>query len=218
MQATYSIGVLSQKGGVFKSTIARTLGVAFTLNGWKAKLIDLDTKQATITQWHKRRLEAGITPDVPCQMFGTVASAARNGGEADLYIFDGVPHATTETVEVAKLCNMLILPTGLAIDDLEPTVVLANTLMDKHGIPAERIVFTLTKASTSTAEIAAAREYLNKTRFQTLDGSIQIKPAFSRALDAGLSLIETPFKGPRAQATEVVNAAIAKFSALTAGS
>lgn len=215
MQASYSIGCISQKGGVTKSTIARALGVAFTLLGWKTKLIDLDTKQATITQWHQRRLAAGITPDVPCQMFGNVASAARMGGEADLYIFDGTPHATTETVEIAKLCDMLVLPTGLSIDDMEPTVTLANTLADKHGIPVERMVFTLAKAGSSIAEIAAARDYLSKTRFHTLDGAIQLKPAFSRALDAGLSLIETPFKGPRAQATEVVNAAIERFSALT---
>lgn len=214
MKATYAIGCISQKGGATKSTMARTLGVAFTLNGWKTKLIDLDTKQATITDWHQRRLDAGITPDVPCQMFGNVASAAKLGGEADLYIFDGTPHATTETVEIAKLCDMLILPTGLSIDDLKPTVTLANTLADKHGVPVEKMVFTLAKAGSSAAEIDDARAYLSKTRFHTLDGAIQIKPAFSRALDAGLSLIETPFKGPRDQATKVVNAAIEKFNEL----
>lgn len=218
MQASYSIGCLSQKGGVTKSTFANTLGVAFTLSGWATKLIDLDAKQATISEWQRRRLAAGITPEVPCQMFGNVASAVRLGGEADLYIFDGAPHATTETVEIAKLCDMLVLPTGLSIDDLAPTVTLANTLADKHGIPVERIVFTLAKAGSSVAEVAAARDYLSKTRFHTLAGAIQLKPAFSRALDAGYSLIETPFKGPRAQATEVINAAMAKFTELTASS
>lgn len=215
MQATYAIGCLSQKGGVLKSTISGATGVAFTINGWKTKLIDLDIKQATLSKWCLRRMSAGFTPDVPCQMFNSVASALRQAGEADLYVFDGAPHATVETVEIAKICNMLILPTGLSIDDLEPTVTLANTLADKHGIPIERMVFALTKAGSSTVEIAAARDYLNKTRFHTLDGAIQLKPAFSRALDAGLSIIETPFKGPRAQAMEVINAAIAKFSSLT---
>ncbi|MEE1883372.1 ParA family protein [Pseudomonas soli] len=218
MQASYSIGCLSQKGGVLKSTLSEALTVAFTLNGWLVKLIDLDPKQATSSDWHKRRLAAGHEPVMPCQLFGSLAAALRQAGEADLYVFDGAPHATTDTAEIAKLCDMVVLPTGLTIDDLSPAVTLANTLTDKHGIPAEKIVFALTKAGSSKAEVADAREYLRKTRFHTLDGAIQLKPAFSRALDAGLSLIETPFKGPRAQATEVINAAITKFTELTAAS
>lgn len=209
----YKIGFGSQKGGVWKSTLARALGTAFAANDWSVKIADLDTKQGTCTAWQQRRLRNGITPDVPVQMFGNVATAISKAGDADLLIFDGAPHASTETVEIAKACDLMILPTGLSVDDLEPTVTLANTLADKHGIEPRRIVFALCKA-TSTAEVQAAREYLGKTRFATLEGSIQHKPAYSRALDAGQSLIETPYKAPREQAMQVVQSAIAKFEEL----
>jgi chromosome partitioning protein len=209
----YKIGFGSQKGGVWKSTLARALGTAFATNDWSVKIADLDTKQGTCTAWQQRRLRNGITPDVPVQMFGNVATAISKAGDADLLIFDGAPHASTETVEIAKACDLMILPTGLSVDDLEPTVTLANTLADKHGIEPRRIVFALCKA-TSTAEVQAAREYLGKTRFATLEGSIQHKPAYSRALDAGQSLIETPYKSPREQAMQVVQSAIAKFEEL----
>lgn len=208
------IGLGSQKGGVWKSTIARALGVAFTQNDWSVKIIDLDTKQGTCTAWQQRRLRNGITPDVPVQMFGNVATAIAKSSDADLLIFDGAPHATTETVEIAKAVDMMILPTGLSIDDLEPTVTLANTLTDKHGIDPARIVFALCKA-TSAAEVQAAREYLGKTRFATLDGAIQHKPSYSQAMDAGQSLIETPHPSPRKQAIELVTAAVEKFQELS---
>lgn len=209
----YKIGLGSQKGGVWKSTLARALATAFAASGWSVKIADLDTKQGTCTAWNQRRLRAGITPDVPVQMFGNVASAISKAGDADLLIFDGAPHASAETVEIAKASDLMILPTGLSLDDLEPTVTLANTLADKHGIPVERIVFALCKF-TSQAELRAARTYLAKTRFETLDGAIQHKPAFSAAMDNGLSLIETPYKAPRAQALELISAAIAKFETL----
>jgi chromosome partitioning protein len=210
----YKIGLGSQKGGVWKSTLARALATAFASNGWAVKIADLDTKQGTCTAWQQRRLRAGISPDVPVQMFGNVATAVARASDADLLIFDGAPHASIETVEIAKASDLMILPTGLSIDDLEPTVTLANTLTDKHGIPADRIVFALCKA-TSPAEVRAAREYLGKTRFATLDGAIQSKPAFSSALDAGLSLIETPYRGPREQAAQLITSAVSKFEELT---
>ncbi|MBP5971039.1 ParA family protein [Pseudomonas iridis] len=213
MQIPYAIGCISQKGGTCKSTMARALGTAFALAGWSTKIIDLDTKQATATEWQQRRLEAGITPDVPVQLYGNVATALKRSGDADLLIFDGAPHASEETVRIAQASQLLILPTGLSLDDLRPTVTLANTLADQHAIPTERMVFALCKTSGSAAELAAARTYLGKTRFAILDGSVPQKPAYSRAMDEGRSIIETPYKAPREQALQVIQSAVAAFQA-----
>lgn len=210
----YVIGCVSQKGGPGKSTFARGLGVGFALNDWQVLLADLDTKQGTATAWQQRRLAAGHLPEVPVQMFANVATALRRAGQADIVIVDGAPHASAETVEIARAADLLLIPTGLALDDLEPAVTLANTLTDRHDIPRERLAFALCKTGSSAAELEAAREYLGKTRFATLAGAIPHKPAFSRAMDAGLSVIETPYRAPREQALEVVQAAIARFEQL----
>lgn len=212
----YVIGCVSQKGGPGKSTMARALGAAFALNEWQVLIADLDTKQGTATAWQQRRLRAGITPEVPVQMFGNVATALRKAGDADIVIIDGAPHASSDTVEIAKASDLLLIPTGLALDDLEPAVTLANTLADKHDIPTERIAFVLCKTGSSAAELNEARAYLGKTRFSTLDGEIPQKPAFSRAMDAGLSIIEAQYKAPREQAVAVIEAAVARFQTLIA--
>ena len=215
MQTPLAIGCISQKGGAWKSTLARALGTTYTVAGWQIKIIDLDTKQGTATNWQQRRLQAGIEPTVPVQMYGNVAAALSRAGDADLYIFDGPANATEETVKIAKACNLLILPTGLTLDDLQPQVALANSLTDLHGIPTENIVFALCKATKRSKPIADARDYLGKTRFAILDGAIQHQDSYADAMNKGRSITETPFKAPRAKAMEVIQSAVDHFERLT---
>lgn len=60
----------------------------------------------------------------------------------DMMIMDGAPHATLATVEIGKRAHLVILPTGLSLDDLEPTVLLANALTNEHGVPLKRIAMS----------------------------------------------------------------------------
>jgi chromosome partitioning protein len=216
MSPIFAIGCISQKGGAWKTTIARALGTTYSLAGWAIKIIDLDTKQATATNWQQRRLAAGIEPTVAVQLYGNVAAAMSRAGDADLYIFDGPANATEETVKIAKASNLLILPIGLTLDDLEPQVALANSLVDLHAIPVERIVFALCKASKRAAPVDAAREYLGKTRFAILDGTIQQADCYASAMNEGKSITETPFPGPKGKAMEVIQSAVDHFERLTA--
>ena len=50
------IGVVSQKGGVGKSTIARMIAREFAAQDWRVKIGDLDISQATSFKWRSRRL------------------------------------------------------------------------------------------------------------------------------------------------------------------
>ena len=54
------ISLISQKGGVGKSGIARLLAVEFVRAGWSVKIADLDTMQGTSTKWKARRDRAGM--------------------------------------------------------------------------------------------------------------------------------------------------------------
>lgn len=48
---TYIIGMVSQKGGVGKSTLARMMAREFVAGGLTTKIADLDTQQQTCTHW-----------------------------------------------------------------------------------------------------------------------------------------------------------------------
>lgn len=211
----YMIGVVSQKGGVGKSTIARALAVAYAKAGWSVKVADLDINQGTSFEWQKRRLQAGIEPVVPVEVFATVTQARRVEAHHDLLIFDGAPHATQGTVEIAKIAGMVILPTGLSLDDLLPTVLLANTLVSKHGIQPERLAIALSRAGESSRELDDARAYLSGTPYHILSGHLQEKTAFRLAQDEGRSVIECKWQRPREQAEQMVDAIISRFELLT---
>lgn len=211
----YKLGVVSQKGGVGKSTIARATAAAYAVAEWNVKIADLDINQSTSFSWLQRRLQADVTPVVGVECFGTVTQALRVADGYDLMIFDGAPHATKATVEIAHASDLLVLPTGLSLDDLLPTVVLANTLAEKHSIPTNRISFALCRAGNSEKELDEAKAYLSATPFHLLDGVMFEKTAFRRAHDGGLSAIETQYKAPREQADQLVQAIINRLEFLT---
>src|SRR5215203_4751375 len=66
------IGVVSQKGGVGKSTLARLTAREFATSGWNVKIADLDVSQGTSFNWQARRLQNTVEPAVAVERFGTV--------------------------------------------------------------------------------------------------------------------------------------------------
>jgi chromosome partitioning protein len=207
--------VLSKKGGPGKSTISRALGVALAQNEWDVKIADFDLDQMTTTNWARRRLKNGHKPEVAAEVFGSLPKALRQAGDYDALIIDGTPAASTLTAEIALVSDLVILPTGLCLDDLQPTVELAETLHTKHGVPAERIVFALNHAGDSTAELSDAQVYLGKTRFALMEGPVQQKVSYSRAHDLGLSIIEAQAKGPREKAELLIQSIVNRINELT---
>lgn len=54
------------------------------------------------------------------------AIADYNKGEMHLLIFDGAPAASKTKLQIAKSSQLILLPTGISLDDLEPKVRLAH--------------------------------------------------------------------------------------------
>jgi chromosome partitioning protein len=121
------LGMISQKGGVGKSTLARLIAREYAAAGWNVKIADLDVSQGTSFNWQARRLQSGLDPVVPVERFGAVDQALKSHDHYDLMILDGAPHSTAATLKIAEAAHVVVLPTGLALDDLEPSVLLAQS-------------------------------------------------------------------------------------------
>lgn len=189
---TYIVGIVSQKGGIGKSTLARLLACEFVKGGLSSKIADLDTQQKTSTDWASDRAEASIEPEIQVQPFGNIKTALKECNRFDTYIFDGRPHSSQQTIEVAKISDLIVIPTGQTKDDLSPAVKLAHNLANL-GIGTEKISFAFVKTTNSDAEIKAARDYLAQTEYITLAGHIPVSTAYGIAHDAGKSVAETPY-------------------------
>lgn len=195
----YIIAMVGQKGGVGKSTLARIIAVEATKGGLDTKIADLDTQQMTCVNWTTRRAENGLSPDIRVEPFKFVSAALKDAPNFDIFIFDGAPHSSRETLQACLSSDMIIIPTSEGLDDLQPSVILANNLF-KKGISPEKIAFALCIVSDSERELKSAREYLGKTPYKVLDGEIPFRAAFKTAMDQGKAITETAFKTLRKKA------------------
>jgi chromosome partitioning protein len=186
------IAICSQKGGVGKSTLSRLIAREYANAGWSVKIADLDVSQATSFSWQGRRLQNDIKPVIPVERFGTVEQALKFTAALDLLVIDAPPHSSAATLKIAKAANLVILPTGLSLDDMEPQVRLAHELL-KKGIPKPKIAFALCRVGDSHLELSEAQSYVADAGYLVLAGSIPEKIAYRRAADAGCSLTETRF-------------------------
>lgn len=204
---TYIVGVVSQKGGSGKSTIARLFARELSKDGFRVKIADLDTQQTTSTLWAADRSENGIEPDIQVQPFGNVRLALAESKLFDAYILDGRPHASQQTIEIAKASTLTIIPTGQTKDDLRPAVTLAHALANA-GVYVRRIAFALIKTTSSDVEVAAARAYLDQTDYKVLEGYVPVSTAYGVAHDSGKALTETSFKSLNQKAERLAQSII----------
>ena len=183
------IGIISQKGGVGKSTLARMIACEYASAGWQVKIADLDTSQGTSYQWNSRRLAHNVEPVIAVEQFASVAHALRLSDNYDLMIFDGAPHSNATTIQIAKSSELVILPTGIALDDLEPTVRLAHELK-RNAIEPARIAIAFCRVGDSAAELEEATDYIKKAGYGLLRGSLPERTGYRRASDAGRAATE----------------------------
>ena len=207
------IGVVSQKGGVGKSTVSRMLAREYANAKWDVLIADMDVQQGTSTDWYTRRLENGLEPEFSVQKFSSTDRALKQGDKYDLVIFDGAPHATLQTKQIAKTSNLVILPVGNSKDDLIPQIRLAHELSDV--IESRRIFFVLTRVGDSVAENEATVDWIKQAGYKVLVGTIPERTAYRTAMDSGRTLTETSFKSLNGKADEVVQSIVDIFKTLT---
>src|ERR1700759_1210838 len=105
----YVIAIISQKGGVGKSTIAVHLAAEAQAQGQRVLLLDLDP-QGSAMEWANRRGDR--PPDVsganPASV-GKEINRARDDGY-DLVLIDTAPHADHAALQSARAADLVLIP------------------------------------------------------------------------------------------------------------
>ncbi len=203
---TTIIAFVSQKGGVGKSTLSRALAREASTGGLKTKIADLDTQQGTSVDWNRTRLNAGIEPEVAAEAFATAAQALKIAAQYDLLIIDGPARTSTGTLEIARVADLVVQPTGASVDDLRPAVREFHALV-QAGIAKDKLAFALNRIGTPTEE-AEARAYLTEAGYTVLDGCLLERPAYRKAQNSGHSVTETSFRNLNTRADALIQALI----------
>lgn len=200
------IAFVSQKGGVAKSTLARGVATEAAKSDLNVKIADLDTQQGTFIEWHRVRLNNGYKSIGSVEVFAKAKKAIKEADNYDLLVIDGAARASSATLEIASVADLIILPTCASRDDLIPSIRLAHELQQK-GTPNKDIALALTRVSTQ-AEIEDAKEFIQQSGYQVLDGALYEKAAYRQAQNEGLSITETRYKSLNKKADEILNSII----------
>ena len=200
------VAFCSQKGGVSKSSLARALAVEAARTGLAVKIADLDVGQGSTVDWHKDRIAGGFEPGIAVQLHRGPKEAISQAGRLDLLVIDGPARADKDTIEIARLSDLVVLPTGASLDDLRPAIRTANSLKTAK-LPLHHIVFVLSRIGTE-AEADAARGYIGEAGYRVAPGYIPERPAFRAIQNEGRSITEVRYVGLKASTEIVIQALV----------
>ncbi|MCP1540086.1 ParA family protein [Methylorubrum extorquens] len=187
-----TLAVLSQKGGVGKSTIARLMATAYAGAQWRVKIADFNVKQLTSVDWSASRMAAEIQPEVPAEAFSSVKQALRQNLHYDLMVFDGKPDSDVTSLEIARESDVILLPAGVSGDDLRPQVKFAHELVSR-GVDRARIHFVINKTLESAASISDARGFIEAAGYRVLATDLPSKTGYQLAQNMGRAISESAF-------------------------
>jgi len=183
--------VVSQKGGVGKSTLCQLIAREAAIGGKSAKILDFDVKQMTSTDWVRARLERDLEPAIEAEPIKNIDKALKHNRDYDIIVLDGAPGAPKRTAELLPACDLIVLPTGSSRADLVPTLALARRIAEMK-LATDGPVFALCRIMTA-AEAAEARATIGNAGFETFVGELIERPGYRQAQNFGRSATETAF-------------------------
>jgi chromosome partitioning protein len=198
------IGVVSQKGGVGKSTLCQLIAREAAAQGKQAKILDFDVKQMSSVDWVRARLERDYEPAVEAEPTKDVRKALKLNRDYDVVVLDGAPGSPKRTNDMVSESDVIILPTGASRADLVPTIALARRIVDASH-DGKGPFFALCRVMTDS-EVAEARSAIGAAGFTTLDGELIERPGYRQAQNFGRSASETAFPSLNARAKRLARA------------
>lgn len=190
------ITVAMQKGGVGKSTLARSLAVAAARDGLSVLILDMDAQQS-VSQWAERR-----DADMPVVVFSTENELPKRldqaKGVADLVIIDTPPARSTEAPAAVEAADLVLIPTT---PDVEPLEQMPRTLRLCRGF--SRPVYAVVNMANPTgpAEVVQTREVIEAMGARAAPIVLHRRKAHRDASALGLTVQESE---PASKAAEEV--------------
>ena len=189
-----TLAIISQKGGVGKTTIATALAVAAEMDGKSAAVFDLDP-QASATFWHDTR-EAenpAVVSIAPARLKHVLDAAAESG--CNLAIIDAPPFAKDIAYEAAQHADFILIPTRPAVLDV---MAMTRTLeLVRHYSKPSAVVLTF--CPILGREITDTEDAIKQLKATLAPVRIHNRVAYSRAQQTGLTAQEFEPDGKAAE-------------------
>lgn len=193
------IGLLNQKGGVGKTTLAVNLAAALTLRGSRVLLIDADP-QGSALDWAAAREGAplfavvGLPRPTVHKEIGVVAQGY------DHVVIDGPPRVTDLARSAIMASDLVLIPVQPSPYDIwaadEVVKLIAEARVYKENLKS---VFAVNRKIANTAIGRDVGEALAAYPVPVLQASITQRVVFAEAVAQGKSIFEIDPDGPAAK-------------------
>jgi chromosome partitioning protein len=160
------------------------------------------------------RMEANITPSVAAEPFSSTKQALKQ--DVDLLVLDGRPDSDTTSLDCAKIADLVLIPTGEALDDLKPQVLFAHELKSR-GIPTNKLLFVVNNAK-SDISVSDAQRYINEANFSSTENSLGARTGYTIAQNRGLAVSETSYPSLNERADILASEIVEKATQLSRSS
>ena len=210
---SYVVAFISQKGGVGKSTLTRALAVALVKNGYSVKVADLDTQQGTVLDWHRRRMDNDIEPIInSVECYKQLSQAISGSDDYDFLIIDAPARSSRGTLDISKIADIIIQPSGAGLDDLAPAILVFHELIKKK-INKKKLFMALCRVGTES-EVEEAGDYIRTAGYEIISGCLYEKASYRQAQNEGKTILENRFLPLRKKADEVIQSIMDNFTDL----
>ena len=185
-----TVALLARKGGTGKTTLAVHLAVLAAESGRRVLLVDTDPQRSAGDWWRVRKTDDPRLVECAAKRVPAVLEAATKDG-IDLVVVDTRPSVEADTAEIARLSDMVLIPTRPGILDLRAIAATVEVVLAAKR--AAWIVLNAVPAARGFGEnglTAEARRALAAYRIPLAEAAIGTRAAFAHALIDGRSVTE----------------------------
>ena len=205
----------SQKGGVGKSTLARSTAVALAYTGRKVLLADFDVDQRTCVRWQAQRVARALEPRIEVEAFSKEKKLGRVEYDYQDIVIDTRGQHDELSLDLATSADVVFLPSSFSMDDVSPTLRVVESLRNA-GVPSARIAIVFCRTGGSKKQGQLARSILAMNRIAVLDLYLPQKDGFISLYATGRTGREAPQPKLRSVALAMDEALLAFIEAASA--